>query len=184
MSLLPVQDSTALLLIDYQELLFHAMPEPVRAQKLRHTQIALRGAVALDLPVIATEQYPRGLGPTLGSLLGASPGLKPIEKQDFSAASVDAVMAALEASGASHVLVAGMETHICVLQTVVDLQARGLTCHVLADACLSRHTHNWRRGLALCERAGASVSTTEIALFQLLRTSDHDAFKAISRLIR
>ena len=184
MQIAPNRNNTAILLIDYQELLFNAMPEEIRERSLHQTTTLLRAARLLKLPVIATEQYPRGLGPTLGPLCGAYEEMKPYPKVEFSAAQVDEVLRDLEAAHARHVLVVGMETHICVLQTVRDLQERGMTCHVMADAVLSRHTLNWKRGLALCEAAGAVVSTVEIARFELIGTADDDAFRAISRLIR
>lgn len=184
MSKNPTRENTAVLVIDYQELLFSAMPEALRDRNLHQATVALRGARVLNLPVIATEQYPQGLGPTLGPLAGACETMRPYPKLDFSAAQVDEVLEDLERVGAEHVLIVGMETHICVLQTVRELQARGYLCHVLADAVMSRHTINYNRGLALCEAAGAVVSTVEIALFQILGSADADGFKAISRLIR
>lgn len=178
------RQNTAVLLIDYQELLFSAMPEQIRDRNLHQATVLLRGAYLLGLEVVATEQYPQGLGPTLGALAGAWEGLRPYPKLDFSAAQVDEVLEDIEACRAEHILIAGMETHICVLQTVRELQARGLKCHVMADAVISRHTLNWRRGLALCEEAGAQVSTVEAVLFEILGSADADGFKAISRLIR
>jgi len=180
----PSRSHTAVLLIDYQELLFSAMPEGIRDRNLHQASVLLRGAYVLGLPVVATEQYPRGLGPTMGALSGATEGLSPYPKLDFSAAQVDEVLDDLEAAGARDVLIAGMETHICVLQTVIELQERGFTCHVMSDAVISRHKTNWKRGLALCEAAGAVISTVETGLFQLLKSADTDGFKAISRLIR
>ena len=184
MSTTPSRKNTAVLLIDYQELLFNAMPEGVRERNLHQATVLMRAARLLQLPVIATEQYPRGLGPTLGPLYGACEGMQPYPKIEFSAGQVDEVIRDLEARHISQVLVIGMETHICVLQTVRDLQRRGLTCHVMADAVLSRTKQNWKRGLALCEAAGAVISSVEIALFEIMGTADDDAFKAISRLIR
>lgn len=178
------RENTAILLIDYQELLFSAMPETIRDHNLHQATCLLRGARILGLPVVATEQYPQGLGPTLGPLNGACEEMTPYPKLEFSAAEVDEVLEDLEAAGAQNVLIAGMETHICVLQTVEDLQTRGYQCHVLSDAVMSRRTLNWKRGLALCEAAGATISTVEIALFGILGSADADGFKAISRIIR
>ena len=175
---------TAVLLIDYQELLFNAMPERLRDRNLHQATTLLHAARVMDLSVIVTEQYPRGLGPTLGPLLGAYEAMRPYPKLEFSAAEVDEVLRDLEQQQTTDVLILGMETHICVLQTVMALQKRGLRCHVMADAVLSRRTLDWKRGLALCEAAGATVSTIEIALFQLLGSADADHFKAVSRLIR
>jgi nicotinamidase-related amidase len=175
---------TTILLIDYQELLFNAMPEHLRDSNLHQAATLLRAARALDLSVIVTEQYPGGLGPTLGPLRGAYEEMQPYPKLEFSAAEVDDVIRDLEQNETHDVLIAGMEAHICVLQTVVALQDRGLRCHIMADAVLSRRTLDWKRGLALCEAAGAVVSTVEIALFQLLKSADADGFKAVSRMIR
>ena len=180
----PNRKNTAILLIDYQEMLFNAMPEAIRDRNLHQATTLLRAGRLLGLPVVATEQYPRGLGPTMGPLYGACEGMEPYPKVEFSAAQIDEVLADFEAAHARHVLIIGMETHICVLQTVRELQERGLTCHVMADAVLSRHTLNWKRGLALCEAAGAVISSVEIILFEIMRTADDDMFKAISRLIR
>ena len=175
---------TAVLLIDYQELLFNAMPEDLRDQNRHQATTLLRAARVLGLPVIVTEQYPRGLGPTLGPLRGAYEDMRPYPKLEFSAAEVDEVMRDLKKGESTDVLISGMETHICVLQTVTALQAQGFTCHVLADAVLSRRSLDYKRGLALCEAQGAVISTVEIALFGLLGSADADGFKAISRLIR
>jgi nicotinamidase-related amidase len=178
------RNHTAVLLIDYQELLFSAMPEPLRDRNLHQATTLMHAARVMDLSVIVTEQYPGGLGPTLGPLRGAYEAMHPYPKLEFSAAEVDEVLQDLETHETTDVLIAGMEAHICVLQTVTALQERGLQCHVMADAVLSRRTLDWERGLALCEAVGAVVSTIEIALFQLLGTADADSFKAISRLIR
>jgi nicotinamidase-related amidase len=178
------QARTAVLLIDYQELLFNAMPESIRDQNLRQATTLLHAARVMDLSVIVTEQYPGGLGPTLGPLRGVYEAMTPYPKLDFSAAEVDEVIQDLEAAQTTDVLIAGMETHICVLQTVMQLQARGLKCHIMTDAVISRRTLDWKRGLELCQAAGADLSTVEIALFRLLGTADADHFKAISRLIR
>lgn len=184
MSEVPDRDHCAVLLIDYQELLFNAMPEAIRDANLHQATVLLRGARVLDLPVIVTEQYPRGLGPTLGPLRGACEDMRPYPKLEFSVAEVEGVISDLKRLGTKTILIAGMETHICVLQSVQALQKQGFTCHVMADAVLSRHRMNWERGLALCEAEGAVISTVETALFQILGSADADGFKAISRMIR
>ncbi len=175
---------TQLLVVDYQERLFSAMPDVVRDRHARQARIAIEGARALDLPVLVTEQYPKGLGHTIAPLAAVLDGATPFEKLAFSCAKDDSACAAIASQGRQRVLVVGMETHICVYQTVLDLVAAGHIVHVLADACLSRRKESWRSGLALCQAAGAVVSNTETALFQLLGQAGGDTFKAISNLVR
>ena len=172
-----------LMVVDFQTRLFDVMPALERDMALRCAQIAVAGARALDLPVIVTEQYPKGLGSTHHALRGDlyEP---PIEKLSFSAAAAPGVLEQLDALACNEVLVLGMETHICVLQTVHALQARGLRCHVLQDAVLSRRPSNKALGCDLMRQAGAVISSTETALFGLLGSADHPAFKTISRLVR
>lgn len=177
-------DDTLLLVIDYQERLFAAMPEGVREQRAHQAGVAIQGARGLGLPVVVTEQYPKGLGPTIASLAGLLSGVTPREKMAFSCARDEGACAAIEDAGRKRVLVVGMETHICVYQTVLDLCAQGYLVHVLADTCLSRRKEAWRSGLALCDAAGAVVTNTETALFQLLGVAGTEQFKHISRLIR
>ena len=174
---------TCLMVIDFQTRLFDVMPETERSDALTHARLAIEGAKALGLPIITTEQYPKGLGhthPLLSQYLDALA----FEKLSFSAASEPRVMAALSETGCTELLIVGMETHICVLQTVAELTLKGYRCHVLEDAVLSRSPKNKARGCELMARMGAVVSTTEIALFGLLRGADHPGFKAISRLVR
>lgn len=179
--------TTSILLIDYQEKLFGAMPEKPREHALSSVCAVLQGAKVLHLPVIATEQYPRGIGPTLSQISGDYPDLNPIEKTEFSCCGNDLALQAITKAadaGRRNFLVMGMETHICVYQTVLDLCSRGFGVHVVQDACLSRRKDNWLLGLSLCRQAGAVVTSTETALFQLLGKAGGDEFKAISRLIK
>lgn len=171
---------TALLIVDWQERLYAAMPEPVRAGALRQAETLLWMARELGLPVLATEQYPRGLGPTLPQL--AVP--EALEKLRFSAVQVEAVAAALQQAGRRQVLVTGMETHICVAQTVRDLAGLGLQPWVVADACLSRRKLDWRLGLEHMRGQGACVVSAEAALFELLGAAGTPLFKALSQRIR
>ena len=179
---LPRHD-TALLLIDWQERLCAAMPQAIVERNTRNVENLLTLAARLSLPVIATEQYPKGLGPTVAPLrdhLLAAPHAK----TSFSALRDDAAAAALRATGRRVVLVAGMETHICVFQTVRDLVAAGYGVQVPADAVLSRTKANYRNGLDLLRAAGALITNAEAALFDLLGVGAREAFKEVSRLIR
>lgn len=169
-----------LLVVDWQERLYAAMPEGVREAALRQADNLCFLALELSMPRLVTEQYPRGLGPTLPALgLGGA-----TEKLVFSAAQVPAVAQALQDSGRRQVLVTGMETHICVAQTVRDLLGAGYEPWVVADACLSRRKLDWRVGLEHMRALGAQVVTAEAALFALLGQAGTPLFKAISQRIR
>ena len=137
----------------------------------------VQAASILDLPTIVSEQYPKGLGHSAPEL-----GLRDerrIEKSVFSAARADG----FDIGGAEQAIVCGIETHVCVSQTVHDLLERGLEVHVPADAVGSRHQLDYERGLARMERAGAVVGTVEAALFELLERAGTPEFKAVQKLI-
>ncbi|HTR88752.1 MAG TPA: isochorismatase family protein [Solirubrobacteraceae bacterium] len=137
----------------------------------------LRGARTLGLPRIVSEQYPRGLGATAPEV-----GLedeRPIEKTVFSAARAEG----FELQGREQAIVCGIETHVCVSQTVHDLLDRGVQVHVPADAVGSRHQIDHERALQRLERAGAVVTTVEAALFELLKRAGTPEFKTVQKLI-
>ncbi len=146
-----------------------------------------QGARILGLPTIVSEQYPKGLGhtaPELGLAERTADGQSPpgpaiIEKTVFSAARADG----FDLQGRGQALVCGIETHVCVSQTVHDLLARGVEVHVPADAVGSRHAIDYDRGLERMERAGAVVSTVEAALFELLERAGTPEFKEVQKLI-
>ena len=177
-------DRAVVLLIDWQERLASAMDADELEVSTHSAKILLEGARALGVPIVATEQYPKGLGPTVELLRQSLEGVTPIPKTEFSCLGNAEAAAALEATGRDHVIIAGMETHICVYQTVLDLVERGRTVHVLQDATLSRSLDDHGCGLALSEAAGAVVSSVETVLFQLLGKAGGDAFKTISALVR
>lgn len=173
----------ALLLVDWQERLFSAMPEDRREDARRRAGDLRWLAGELGLPVLATEQYPRGLGPTLADL--AAP--EPIEKLSFSALGEPRFVEQLDARcGADRpdVLLSGMETHICVAQTCRDLLEAGRRVWVVADACLSRRELDWRLGLDRMRDDGARLLTHEAVLFELIGRAGTPVFKEISRRIR
>ncbi len=137
----------------------------------------VQAARILELPSIVSEQYPKGLGHT-----AAEVGLEdelPIEKSVFSAARTDG----FDLKGRSQAIVCGIETHVCVSQTVHDLLDQGVEVHVPADAVGSRHQIDYERGLQRLERAGAVVTTVEAALFELLQRAGTPEFKAVQKLI-
>lgn len=176
---------TALLVVDLQEKLAAAM-DPAAMERVQRNVVALvEGAKALGVPLVVTEQYPQGIGPTLPAIRAALPeGTQAIEKVDFSCAAVPAVQAELERLGRDQLIVAGMEAHICVFQTVRDLAAAGRQVFVPHDAVLSRVDENRRVGLDLAQRAGAVVTSTETVLFDLLGKAGTPEFKLVSRLIK
>lgn len=178
--------TTTILVVDVQEKLAAAMPEDARAALVKNAGILLASAKILGVRVVASEQYPKGLGPTVGALAGAlaDVGATTLPKMTFDACSDLAIARALSAAAPRAVVVVGMETHVCVLQTARELVRRGYETHVVADAVTSRREENRRLGLSLCERAGAIVTSTETVVFDLLERAGTDAFRAISKLVR
>lgn len=180
----------ALLVIDVQARLCTAM-HPERLRRARQNTITLvEGARILGLPIFVTEQYPKGIGPTVEDVVAALPaGQRIYEKLSFSCGGVPELMEALKAlkaSGRDQLLVAGMETHVCVFQTVRDLLLGRQVAGVFAveDAMISRTEENHRIGLELMALAGATRTGTETVLFDLLGRAGTPEFKAVSKLIK
>jgi nicotinamidase-related amidase len=179
------RERTALVVIDVQERLFPAMDSDHREEVMRNIKVLAAAARRLQLPTVVTEQYPKGLGHTLQELREALPaGVEPLEKVAFSCWGVESVRARLTATGARQLLLGGIEAHVCVLMSALDLLAEGYGVHVVADAVTSRTQANWRLAMAQLRQAGAVVTTTETVLFQLLRQADTDDFRELARLIR
>ena len=171
---------TALLIVDVQERLIGAIAGGPRL--VWNCARLIDGAKILGLPVAATEQYPKGLGrtvPELAARLGNVP-----EKLTFSCGSCPQVFADLQARGCYKVLVAGIEAHVCVQQTVFDLLAAGWRVFVAVDAVSSRFEMDWDVALQRMDSAGATLTTTEAALFEWCQTAGTPQFKEISRLVR
>ncbi len=179
------RERTALLIIDIQERLCAAMDPQRLAGVQRNTVILLEAAKVLGLPVLVTEQYPKGIGPTLPTIAAAFPQEQSIvEKVCFSCADSDAFMESLRASGRDQLLLTGMETHVCVFQTARDLARGGFTPYVVEDAVISRTVQNQAIGLRLMAQSGATRTGTETALFDLLGRAGSPEFKAIAPLIK
>lgn len=175
--------NAALVVIDVQEKLCAAMDETVLAKLNRNIGILLESAGELNLPVVATEQYVKGLGETLPELKGKLPEAA-LEKMTFSCCGDTAFMEKIRSLGRKQIIVAGMETHVCVLQTVLELLDAGYAVHVVNDAVMSRKKENWKMGLNTAAAAGAVITSTEAALFQLLRVAGTDEFKKLAKLVR
>lgn len=182
---LPQKERAALLVIDTQERLAQAMPPDVLAGVLRNTRILIETAREFSLPVTVTEQYPKGLGPTAPDLAAAlPPETVPFEKLAFSCCAAPGFNALLADAGERDWIVCGMETHICVLQTVLEMLAQGRRVFLPADAVCSRTKLNWRLGLDLMRQAGAVIGSTEMFAFALLETAGTEQFRRISRLVK
>lgn len=171
-------ERAALVVVDVQEAFRPAVGEfeAVAANTARLVQ----GARQLGVPVVVTEQYPRGLGETVPEVAEHLDGVPRLQKVVFSAARAEG----FDLQGRDQALVCGIETHVCVSQTVHDLLARGLEVHVATDAVTSRSAANRRVGLAKMEHAGAVLSSVETALFELVGAAGSDEFKAVQRLVK
>ncbi|HKS28891.1 MAG TPA: hydrolase [Pyrinomonadaceae bacterium] len=174
---------TALVIIDMQEAFRTKISD--FAETSARIALVAHAAQRLNLPVIVTEQYPRGLGHTADEIRAVlPPALEAIEKTAFSSCGAQAFVNELERTGARHVIVCGIEAHICVNQTTHDLLARGLAVHLLTDCITARSKSNKQVALAKMQMSGAVPSSTEMALFELLRDAKHEQFKAIQNLIK
>jgi len=175
-------ENTALLIIDIQERLFPVMHEK---EKLRRNVIKLiKGAQVLEVPILLTEQYPKGLGPTLPEIKELLPAIKPIEKVVFNCCDEAVFCRALEALKRKQVLIAGIEAHICVYQTAMALSRAGYEVQVVADGIASRENENKLVALFKMGAAGISPTTVEMALFELLKIAKGDKFKQISDIVK
>ncbi len=179
----------ALLVVDIQEKLVPAMQPEAVERVLRGTTVLLEAARRMKLPVVVTEQYPKGLGSTVASLAGALAALDPaqlfrFEKLEFSSAGTPEFGQLYPKLGRDQWILVGMETHVCVLQTARDLRRRGAAVHVVGDAVSSRTKANYRVGLAQMREMGAVQTSLEVVVFDLLKRAGGDDFRAMSRLIR
>jgi nicotinamidase-related amidase len=172
------RDRAALVVVDVQE----AFRPVVLDFEAVASQVArlIQGAQALDVPVVATEQYPKGLGKTVPEVAEHLVGVEPIEKVCFSAAEADG----FDLGGREQALVCGIESHVCVSQTAHDLLDRGVEVHVARDAVSSRTAENRDVGLHKMERSGAVITSVETALFELVGAAGTDEFKAVQALVK
>ncbi|MBX5481293.1 MAG: isochorismatase family protein [Myxococcaceae bacterium] len=176
------RQDAAVLIVDIQERLAGAMDSQKLERAVNRTLALIRGARTLGIPVVYTEQYPKGLGPTLDVLREAmGPDAPRFEKVAFSSVSPE-VLAAFQHR--KQILVAGMESHICVFQTIRDLQQKGFLAVLCRDAVLSRTEEDRLAGIDLARDFGALVTTVEGALFDLLGRAGTPEFKAISQAVK
>lgn len=174
------RDAVALFVVDVQEAFEKAIAE--YALVAHRSAVLARGFARLGLPVLSTVQYPKGLGP-LEADLAAAVGEPPVEKLVFSSAAAEGIAERLDALGVTQVLVCGLEAHVCVAQTTMDLLDRGLAVHLAADAIASRDPANRELALRRLTAAGAVETSSEMALFELLGQAGTPEFRDVQRLI-
>jgi len=175
-------NDTAVVLVDLQGKLASLMVD--RAQLFNHVERLLGCARVLELPIVWTEQIPEKMGPTLARFRPRLEGLSPIPKSSFGCCGEPAFMKALDATGRNSILLAGIETHVCVYQTAAGLVERGYRVEVPADAVSSRTAGSRDIGLRKIERVGAALTSVETAVLELLRDAAHPRFRDILRLIK
>lgn len=175
------QNNTVALVVDIQARLLPAMYEG--ETWLADCEKLLKGLRILSVPSLITEQYPKGLGNTVEPIQNVVENAPIFEKTQFSAF-VDGVQAALKNENAENVIVLGCETHVCVLQTVLDLREQGYAVYVPQECVTSRTLSNKNNALEQIHATGAVVSNIESVLFQLLGDAKHPSFKEISKLIQ
>ncbi|MBE0501153.1 MAG: isochorismatase family protein [Desulfuromonadales bacterium] len=177
------KEQAVLVVIDVQERLIPAMNKKVYEQVKSNIELLVAGARQLGIPVVTTEQYPRGLGHTVAELAKIC-GETLIEKISFGCCGEPKFNAELQRIGRKQVIVVGMEAHVCVYQTVLGLLEAGYAVHLVRDAICSRKKENFQAAVANTGAAGAVISTTEMALFQMLKEAGTPEFKAISKLLK
>lgn len=174
---------SALAIIDMQEAFRDSIAN--FTQTAERIAVMVEGAKLLSLPILVTEQYPKGLGHTAPEIKSALPeALHIIEKTSFSSCGAEPFRAELALLETRHVLVCGIEAHICVNQTVHDLLADGFQVHLLTDCVSSRNLSDRKAATRKMQMSGAIFSTVEMALFELMRDAKHEQFRAIQRLIK
>ena len=175
---------SVLVVIDVQERLCKAMDEKVLKQLVNNNNVLIEAAKELEIPVLVTEQYVKGLGATLDELASGLKNAPRYEKMSFSCCGNSEFVDALRSTGRRQVIITGMETHVCVLQTVIELLDAGYTIHLVRDAVMSRSKQNWMAAIELMQQAGALATVTESVLFQWLKVAGTESFKKLSKLVR
>jgi len=174
----------ALAVMDIQEKLLPPIFEKERM--VRNSQLLIRLAKILGLPVLLSTQYSKGLGATIPEIASLLPEVAPLEKNEFGCLNNDAYCARLKSlpGDRNTLLVCGMESHICVTQTVMGALNSGYIVHVASDAVSSRTEWNWKIGLERMRTAGAVISSTEMMIYELLRTSSGPGFKEMLQYLK
>lgn len=182
-SLLVQREHAGLLIIDIQDRVVRVVQHPKRV--VFNSIKLIEGFKILTRPVWLTEQYPKGLGPTNAEVLAAlPPNLIPREKIRFSCCGDAELLVELRTNGVRQIIVTGVESHVCVFQSAMDLLANDFQVFVVRDAVSSRRRMDWQTAMKRLQRAGAIITTTEAVLFEMLEAAGSAEFKAISRLVK
>lgn len=179
---MPRREETVLVVVDVQERL---LPHIRKNEEMTEATVRLiRGCKALGVPIVVTEQYPQGLGPTTPAVKAEIEPWAPIVKASFSCCGEGAFNEAIRNAGRKDALLCGIETHVCVYQTARDLLEQGYRVHLVVDAVSSRRKIDRETAIRRMETMGAALTTVEMALFELLRVSGTAEFKAISKIVK
>jgi nicotinamidase-related amidase len=175
-------EEAALIILDMQERLAAAMK--TKRQMVDNCLHLIETAKLFQIPILVTEQYPKGLGPTLPEIREALPDYVPFEKLSFNCTQEIGFLEKVASMGKKKLLLTGMETHICVLQTSLGLMRQGYTVQVIKDAVCSRTKNNFNTGIGFLSQAGSVITCTETVLFQLLQKAGTEVFKTIVKRIK
>lgn len=175
-------DNAVLVVIDIQGKLAQLMYQ--KQMVFDNAQRIIKGAQILEVPIIVTEQNPKGLGPTIPEIAALFPQFQPVSKLSFSCCAETGFSQALMTLKRKQVLISGIEAHVCVYQTSLDLVALGYEVHVLADVVSSRTAENREIALQRMRDEGVKITSTEMALFELLRTAEAPRFRDVSRIVK
>ena len=175
-------ENSLLLLIDVQEKLVNALDKNVIVKRVFNL---VKSARLLEIPVVVTEQYPKGLGNTVVDLSAEFPeGTAVFEKTSFNALDEEGVLEKIKSYNKKQIVICGIETHICVHQTAAALLREGFEVYVVKDACASRSKYEFKQGIEIMAANGVKVSCVEIVLFEWLKTAKNPKFKEIQALIK
>ena len=176
------REDALLVVIDVQGKLARQMWK--REELFRKMRALIEGCRHLDVPILCTEQVPEKLGPTVAEIQESLREVKPVPKKSFSCLGSDTFLSAMERSGRAHLILCGIETHVCVYQTAMDLLARGFRVEVVEDAVSSRSEENRAIGLRRMELAGAHPTSVEMLLLELQKVAEGDTFRKLIQLIK
>ncbi|MBN1393032.1 MAG: hydrolase [Sedimentisphaerales bacterium] len=175
-------ENSLLVVVDVQGKLASLMHD--RDALSKNIQILIKAAKMLDIPILWCQQVPDALGATIPEIAEMLSGDEPINKTSFSCCGDEQFISKLTSLTRPQILLTGIEAHVCIYQTAVDLQAKDFTVSVIADAVSSRTLDNKQTALSKMQAMGINISTTEMALFELLKTADHPKFKQIAKLVK
>jgi len=179
-----VRQGTVLVVVDIQEALFSVFKKDVGETLVHNVRLLVKLARKLDIPLLLTEQYPKGLKRTIAPLREVLEDITPMEKTAFSCCGATGFVERLDDLKARNIILTGIETHVCVLQTALDLLRLNFRVFVPCDAVASRWKLNWETGLRIMSESGAAVTSTEVLIFQLLHRADTEEFKYMAPSLR